>query len=89
MTNVWREQLKENKDFSKYINLINNVEIRLKDISSQRILSILETNQGKLLFLKQTKITPNLESYLKITNINYRRAITRLIISRHKLEIEI
>ena len=89
MTNVWREQLTENKDFSRDINLIKNVKTRLKDISSQTILSILETNQGKLLFLKQTKITHNLESYLKITNIKYRSAITRLRISSHKLEIEI
>ena len=57
MTNVWREQLTQNKDFSKDIKLIKNIKTRLKDISSQTILSILETNQGKLLFLKQAKIT--------------------------------
>ena len=67
MANVWREQLTQNKDFSKDIKLINNIKTRLTDIPSQTILSALETNQGKLLFLKQAKITHNLESYLKIS----------------------
>ena len=88
MTNVWREQLIQNKDFSKDVKLMTNIKTRLKDITSQTIVSNLEENQGKLTFLKQVKQNHNFESYLHINNFENRRAITKLRTSSHKLEIE-
>ena len=88
MTNVWREQLIQNKDFSKDYKLMQNIKTRLKDISSQQIINTLEANPGKLTFLKQTKMTHNLETYLLINNFENRRAITKLRTSSHKLKIE-
>ena len=75
MTNVWREQLIQNRDFSKETKLINEIKKRLKDISSQTIISTLEANQGKLTFLTQIKKTHHFESYLYINNFENRRAI--------------
>ena len=88
MPNVWREQLTQHRDFSKDTKLITCIKRRLTDISSQTIMSALGENQGKLLFLKQTKEIHNFESYLRINNFENRRAITKLRTSSHKLEIE-
>ena len=88
MPNVWREQLIQQHDFSKDTKLIAHIKTRLKDISSQEIVSALEENQGKLIFLKQAKQNHNFESYLHINNFENRRAITKLRTSSHKLEIE-
>ena len=60
MTNVWREQLIQNKDLSTYYKLMQNIKTRLKDIISTIITNTLESNPGKLTFLKQTKMTHNL-----------------------------
>ena len=57
MTNVWREQLTDGKDLSKDAKIFINIKTRLKDISSQTLLSTLTTNPGKLTFLEQTKHT--------------------------------
>ena len=88
MTNVWREQLIENKDLSKDAKLMKNIKTRLNDVTSQTIISTLEANQGKLTFLMQTKKNHNFESYLQLNNFENRRAITKLRTSSHKLEIE-
>ena len=88
MSNIWREQLILNKDFSKDAKLIMNIKTRLKDISSQTIINTFETNQGKLTFLAQTKKKHKFESYLNISNFEHRRAITKIRTSSHKLEIE-
>ena len=88
MTNLWREQLIQNIDFSKDTKVIKNVTTRLKDITSQTILSVVENNVGKLRFLKEIKNNHNFETYLLINNVENRRAITKLRTSSHKLEIE-
>jgi len=88
MPNIWREQLIQHRDFSKDTKLLTCIRKRLNDISSQTIISALGENQGKLIFLKQTKQIHNFESYLRINNFENRRAITQLRTSSHKLEIE-
>ena len=88
MTNLWREQLIQNIDFSKDTKLIKNITTRLKDITSQTILSAVENNEGKLRFFKEIKNNHNFETYLLINNLENRRAITKLRTSSHKLEIE-
>ena len=88
MTNTWIDQLIHAKDLSKNIKLLTNIKTRLKDISSQTIVTILRTKPGKLTFLAQIKNTHNLETYLCINNFEHRRAITKLRTSSHKLQIE-
>ena len=88
MTNVWREQITDGKDLSKDAKIFLNIKTRLKDISSQTLLSTLTTNPGKLTFLAQTKHTHNCESYLYIDNFEHRKAITKIRTSSHKLAIE-
>ena len=78
MSNIWREQLILNKDFSKETKWIMNIKTRLKDISSQEIINTFETNHGKLTFLAQTKKSHKFESYLNINNFEHRRAIAKL-----------
>ena len=88
MSNIWREQLILNKDFSKETKWIMNIKTRLKDISSQEIINTFETNHGKLTFLAQTKKTHKFESYLNINNFEHWRAIAKIRTSSHRLEIE-
>ena len=88
MSNIWREQMIQNKDFSKDTNLLTNIKIRLHDISSQTIIKNLNENTGKLAFLGQLKKTHNFEHYLNIDNFEHRRAITKIRTSSHKLQIE-
>ena len=88
MTNIWNEQIIQGKDFSKDSKSIANIKTRLKDISSQTLISALSENTGKLTFLQQTKSTHNFETYLNINNFENRRAISKLRTSSHKLEIE-
>ena len=88
MSNIWREQLIQRRDLSKDIKLIANIKTRLKDISSQTIISTLTTNPGKLTLLAQIKNTHKFESYLNINNSEHRRAISKIRTSSHKLEIE-
>ena len=56
MSNIWREQLSQNRDLSKDTKLIKTIKLRLKDISSQTMISTLKTNPGKLDFLARMKI---------------------------------
>jgi len=88
MSNIWREQLSQNKDFSKDTKIIKNITTRLQDITSQAIISTVEDNEGKLIFFKQMKKDHKFETYLLIKNFENRRAITKLRTSSHKLEIE-
>ena len=46
MTNVWREQLIQYRDFSKDDKLLRCIKTRLKDISSQIIVNTMEANEG-------------------------------------------
>ena len=64
MTNIWNEQIIQGKDFSKNSKSIAYIKTRLKDISSQTLISALSENTGKLTFLQQTKSTHNFETYL-------------------------
>ena len=88
MSNIWREQLLSNKDFSGETKLLADIKARLKDISSQTIINEFETNVGKLTFLALTKKTHKYESYLNINNFEHRRAISKIRTSSHRLEIE-
>ena len=88
MTNIWNEQMIQGKDFSKDTKLIASIKTRLKDISSQTMISTLTTNQGKLTFLSLSKNNHNFESYLNINNFEHRRAIAKIRTSSHKLEVE-
>lgn len=88
MSNIWREQLIQHRELSKETKLIANIKIRLKDISSQTIISTLTTHPGKLTILAQIKRTHEFESYLNINNFEHRRAISKIRTSSHKLEIE-
>jgi hypothetical protein len=49
MSNIWREQLSQNKDFSKDKKNIKNITTRLQDITSQAIICTVEDNEGKLI----------------------------------------
>ena len=88
MTNIWNEQMIQGKDFSKDRKLIASIKTRLKDISSQTMISTLTTNQGKLTFLSLSKNNHYFESYLNINNFEHRRAIAKIRTSSHKLEVE-
>ena len=88
MTNVWMEQLNEEKDFSHDSKLLTEIKTRIRDISSQSLLDYLKSESRKLTFLSQNKETHNFELYLKIDNFQHRRAITKIRTSSHKLEIE-
>ena len=88
MTNVWREQLIQDRDLSKETKLMRCIKTRLKDISSQIIVSTLEGNQGKLIFMKTSKKGHNVESYLHINNFENRRVIAKLRTSSRNLAIE-
>ena len=57
MSNIWREQLAQNRDLSKDTKLIKTIKLRLKDISSQTMISTLKTTPGKLHFLAKLKNT--------------------------------
>ena len=84
--NIWRSQLQENKDLTKSA-VIRNITQRLKDISSQEILSYPSTT-NKLNFIQSLKTEHKPETYLNIHNFEHRRAITKLRTSSHKLGIE-
>ena len=86
--NIWRDQLQESKEHTKSAVIIKNISQRLKDISSQTIISSLSSN-SKLNFLKSLKTEHKIEPYLKIHNFQHRRAITKLRTSSHKLAIEV
>ena len=88
MTNIWIEQMNNNKDFSNDMKLIKKIKIRLNDISSQQIISTLTTDNGKLTFLAKIKQSHNLEPYLNINNIEHRKSIAKIRTSSHKLRIE-
>ena len=88
MTNIWRDQLNNNKDLSKDKKVIKNIKKRLNDISSQQIINTLTTNPGKLTFLAEAKKIHNFEPYLNIENLEHRKAITKLRTSSHNLLIE-
>ena len=55
---------------------------------SQTIIGILNENPSKLNFLAKIKQDHKFEEYLNIHNFEHRRALTKLRISSHKLEIE-
>ena len=90
---IWRNQfnnIKEEKSDS-YINRL--IFTRMKDIFSQNALAYINKdknkNCGKMDFLSQIKQTYAFEPYLNIGNDNHRKAITKLRVSSHKLEIEV
>ena len=57
MTNVWTEQLNEEKDFSDDSTLLSAIKTRIRDISSQSLLEYLNSESKKLTFLSQNKET--------------------------------
>ena len=69
-------------------SLINNIKTRLTDISAQTINDHLNKNKTKLIFLSKLKEEYKREKYLKIENVENRRAITKLRTSAHNLLIE-
>ena len=88
MTNIWTEQVNEEKDCLKDSKFLSEIKTRMADISSQSILEHLNTESRKLTFLSQNKKTHHFELYLHINNFQHRRAITKIRTSSHKLEIE-
>ena len=86
--NIWRSQFQENTNNTKSKNATTrHILQRLRDISSQNILSSLASN-GKLNFLQSLKTEHKFEPYLNIHNFQHRRAITKLRTSSHRLAIE-
>ena len=86
--NIWRTQLHENtKNPKNQSTITRHISRRLRDISSQNILSNLASN-GKLNFLQSLKTEHKIEPYLKIHNFEHRRAITKIRTSSHRLKIE-
>ena len=88
MTNIWREQLLQNNFFTEDTKVIKNIKVRLNDISSQKLVSTLKNNEGKLTFLASIKETHVTEKYLSINNFENRMAVAKLRTSSHKLKIE-
>ena len=88
MSNIWREQLIQGRDLSTDTKLVTSIKTRLRDISSQTIISTLTANPGKLTLLAQIKNTHKFESYLNINNFEHRRAISKIRTSSHKLQVE-
>ena len=88
MSNIWREQLIQGRDHSNDTKLVTSIKTRLRDISSQTIISTLTANPGKLTLLAQIKNTHKFESYLNINNFEHRRAISKIRTSSHKLQVE-
>ena len=86
--NIWHSQLHENpKNTKSQSTITRQISQRLRDISSQNILSNLASN-GKLKFLQSLKTEHKIEPYLKIHNFEHRRAITKIRTSSHRLKIE-
>ena len=88
MSNIWKEQLLEKKNHYKNHNIIKDIKLRKRDVSSQDIISTLSLQPGKLALLNEIKNTHKFETYLNIHNRENRRAITKIRTSSHKLEIE-
>ena len=88
MSNIWKEQLLEKKNHYKNHNVIRDIKTRIRDVSSQNIISTLTLHPGKLALLNEIKDTHKFETYLNIHNRENRRAITKIRTSSHKLEIE-
>ena len=88
MGNIWRDQLIHNKDLSNDKKLILDIKQRMKDMSSQTIISTLTEKPSKLNFLAIYKNDHKFEKYLQMDNFEHRRAITKIRSSSHKLEIE-
>ena len=88
MGNIWRQQLIHSRDLSKEKNLVQRVRQRMKDMSSQLIVSALKDSPSRLKFLTISKNDHKFETYLNMHNYQHRRSITKLRTSSHKLEVE-
>ena len=90
---VWRNQFNNTKQTKSDNSISKSIVIRMKDIFSQNSLAYINKDKnkdcGKMDFLSQIKQTYAFETYLNIDNDNHRKAITKLRLSSHKLEIEV
>ena len=87
MSNIWQEQLLENKSLnSKKIQM--TIRRRITDNTSQNLITHMKHHNKKLSFLKDLKDIHETEHYLNINNFENRRALTKLRTSSHKLKIE-
>ena len=90
---IWRNQFNNRKQDKKENSINRLIFTRMKDIFSQNALAYINKdknkNCGKMDFLSQIKHTNAFEPYLNIGNDNHRKAITKLRLSSHKLEIEV
>ena len=87
MSNIWQEQLLENKSLnSKKIQM--TIRRRITDNTSQNLITHMKHQNKKLSFLKDLKDVHQTEYYLNINNFENRRALTKLRTSSHKLKIE-
>ena len=60
---MWKEQLLEKKNHYKNPKIIRDMKTRMRDISSQNIISTLTLNPGKLALLNEIKNTHKFETY--------------------------
>ena len=90
---IWRKQFNDVKQDKKDNSINRLIFTRMKDIFSQNALAFINKdknkNCGKMNFLSQIKQTYAFEPYLNIGNDNHRKAITKLRLSSHRLEIEV
>ena len=90
---IWRNQFNDVKQDKKENSINRLIFTRMKDIFSQNALAYINKdkskNCGKMNFLSQIKQTYAFEPYLNIGNDNHCKAITKLRLSSHRLEIEV